>query len=430
MTAATRKRAFAFEGVTLEQLRLFVAVVDEGSFSAAARRLGRAQSAVSQAMAVFESYVGFALWDRGERAVAVTERGRPLIVAARRVLAEVDRMREVSEVIRTGRSERLTLAVDAVFPAHGVVGLATALKAAFPGVELRLDTDTLGAVSARVARREYDVGIAGPVGAIDVLERVAVGSVLLVTVAAADHPLAAVRGRISSEMASAETQIVLSEHGVGLSPDQAVLAHQTWRVADLSTKRELILGGLGLGKSTRAAGPRRPAARCPRAPKTRGMDGRRTSPAARARLRAGDEQTPHRSLARRERAFAMRIVGRRARRRPRTCHRRGLPRGLRCELRRKMTATRRRYHVALNPSRPSPRPMAPSRECGFRQSMLALCSFPSSPVSPAKRGTNDMTTTMKLRRAGDRGHAQHGWLDSHHTFSFADYYDPGHIDLA
>jgi len=34
---------------------------------------------------------------------------------------------------------------------------------------------------------------------------------------------------------------------------------------------------------------------------------------------------------------------------------------------------------------------------------------------------------MKLRRAEDRGHAQHGWLDSHHSFSFADYYDPAQM---
>lgn len=41
--------------------------------------------------------------------------------------------------------------------------------------------------------------------------------------------------------------------------------------------------------------------------------------------------------------------------------------------------------------------------------------------------TDTATPTLSIRRSADRGHANHGWLETHHTFSFGDYYDPGHM---
>ena len=207
-----------FDAVTLDHLRGFVAVADGGSFSAAARAIGHVQSAVSQSMAAFEGAVGFKVWDRTERAATLTERGRRLLGDARRVLAEVDRMRDAAKALQSGKTERLAICVDALFPPRALVSLAHAMKDAFPAIELRVETDTLAAVGDRVAERSSDVGIAGPLFVSDKLDRVAVGSVFLVPAGRANasprglartrsrSPTSAARRRSSSASATAEAR--------------------------------------------------------------------------------------------------------------------------------------------------------------------------------------------------------------------------------
>ena len=78
------------DGVTLDQLRTFIAAVDQGSFSAAGRKLRRAQSVVSQALANLEAQLGVRLFDRSERYPKLTDEGRSLLVDARSVADAID----------------------------------------------------------------------------------------------------------------------------------------------------------------------------------------------------------------------------------------------------------------------------------------------------------------------------------------------------
>jgi DNA-binding transcriptional LysR family regulator len=233
--------------ITLDQLRMFIGVAEEGSFSAAARTLHRVQSAVSHAMGALEGQLGVALWDRSTRVPTLTPPGKALLAQARRVVAEADALRRVAEGLLGGLEPSVSLCVDAIFPITALVDLCREFAAAFPAVPLEVQTETLGTVAARVLDGTCQLGVVGPAAQAPGLERHHLTTVRMVPVAAPGHPLARLRGRIPQARLAEHVQVVLGERGVKGGPDQAVLSPRTWRVVDLGTKHALLCGGLGWG---------------------------------------------------------------------------------------------------------------------------------------------------------------------------------------
>lgn len=234
--------------LTVDQLRMFVAIVEEGSFSAAGRRLGRVQSAVSQAIASAEKQLGIVLFDRSHRKASLTPEGAALLIEAKRVLAELDGLYAHARHIRAGLEPEVSLVSDVIFPMNALVSLCRQLRERYPVVPLRVGAETLGAVARRVESGEYDLGLVGPgAGESPRLERVHVGTVRMVPVVAASHALAQCPPPIGSAQLRREVQIVLASRLAEDTPDFAVLGDRTWRVMDLSTKHELLRAGLGWG---------------------------------------------------------------------------------------------------------------------------------------------------------------------------------------
>jgi DNA-binding transcriptional LysR family regulator len=238
------------EGVTIEQLRTFRAVVEEGSFSAAARKLGRVQAAVSQAMDRLEAQLGLRLFDRTGRVPRLTRHGEAVAAAAARVLVDLQALDTLVASLEQGAERELRIVVDVLLPSEALVAFAREFRALHPEVELVLFSDVLSAVSAHVRERRSSWGVAVEDADLRELDRRAIADVRLVPVASPEHPLAQLRGPLEAASLADAVQIVLGEHRAGserADDDHGVFSARRWRVVDLATKHALIAGGLGWG---------------------------------------------------------------------------------------------------------------------------------------------------------------------------------------
>src|SRR3954451_15621764 len=113
---SARRNPVMLDGVTLDQLRTFIAAAEQGSFSAAGRKLRRAQSVVSQTLANLEGQLGVTLFDRSARCPALTEDGRALLQNARAVADQMDGFKARAKTLREGLEPELSLSIDVMYP--------------------------------------------------------------------------------------------------------------------------------------------------------------------------------------------------------------------------------------------------------------------------------------------------------------------------
>lgn len=235
--------------LSLDQMRVFLAVAETGSFSAAARRVRRAQSAVSYAVATLERQLGLALFDRSSRKPVLTAVGQRLQGEIAAIVARSDQLQAEARALAGGLEPELGLVVDTLASRRRLAGWLGAFHDAFPRTAIRLDVETLGGVVAKVLDGQCVLGIATPsVSRHPDLVEYALPSLHMISVAAPFHPLAARRGLIGPETLRGHVQIVLSDRTtLTAGREWGVLSPSTWRVADLATKHALLLAGVGWG---------------------------------------------------------------------------------------------------------------------------------------------------------------------------------------
>lgn len=144
---------------TLEQLRQFVLTADSGSFSEAARRLGRAQSAVSTAIGVLEADLNIELFDRSRRNAQLTDAGELLLLEARELLRQAQSLDQRALSLSAGSEAKLALALDEALPYAAVNTLIREIAQRFPDLELTLLNGTATEVAEYVDQQRAQMAI-------------------------------------------------------------------------------------------------------------------------------------------------------------------------------------------------------------------------------------------------------------------------------
>ncbi len=228
---------------TLDQLKVFTLVASTGSFSAAARSLGKSQSAVSTAIANLEIDLGVALFDRSGKLAVLTAAGRRLLREAELVLERCldleAHANDLSEMVEPG----ITVAIEV--PYNTLMQPLIDFARQYPYVDLDIRHPFQGNVTELLVSGEADLGIAFaqpeyPRG----LSFTQMGKLILAHVVHRDHPLARL-GSVTFAELCAHRRLVFSAHNDKLPTTEYLGSTRCWQAESYLALLEMVRAGLG-----------------------------------------------------------------------------------------------------------------------------------------------------------------------------------------
>lgn len=199
--------------MTLEQLRIFVAIAEREHVTAAARAMNLTQSAVSNALAALEERHDVRLFDRVGRGIVLNENGRQFLAEARAVLARAGLAEAVLADLAGLRRGRLGVFASQTIAGYWLPQRLVEFQARHPAVELEMRVGNTREVAAAVLEGAAELGFVE--GGIDhpLLEQRAVGEDRLVVLVPWAHPWA---GATALSCADLQGQAwVMREQGSG-----------------------------------------------------------------------------------------------------------------------------------------------------------------------------------------------------------------------
>lgn len=232
--------------LSLDQLRTLVAIADEGSFSAAGRKLGRVQSAISQTIATLEDMQGVQIFDRSSYRPQLTGIGQSLVDQACLVLASAARFEALATNDNAGIEPELTLAIDPLVPSGLLVEQLRKLNDVYPDLPVNFSTEGLGSSLRKLRSGQAALAICVllPTVPDDVIAH-PIMRTKMIPVAAPDHSLAQLGRAARAADLENHIQLVLSDPVDTATPNYGLASARRWRFVDLARRLDFLRAGFG-----------------------------------------------------------------------------------------------------------------------------------------------------------------------------------------
>lgn len=228
---------------TVDQLEAFVTAVKLGSFSAAARHLGKAQSRVSTAIANLEADLDIILFDRSARLPVLTLAGEDMYAEAEAVLQQCQRLHSRALTVSGGEEISLTIAMDEASPIMAFQHLFTDIAKQFPLLKINLISGSQADIAEWVDERKADLGILFHLQTqLDSLEFMSIGKFSQTLIVSPEHPLANIP-EPKIEQLNQFRQLVIRDR-MGKTQAKAISPNH-WHIDSYYYITELVIRGIG-----------------------------------------------------------------------------------------------------------------------------------------------------------------------------------------
>lgn len=229
---------------SLEQWAVLQAIIDHGSFAAAAEALHRSQSAISYTVARLQEQLGVPLLQIDGRRAQLTEIGRVLLKRAGNLLHDAQQLEQLAHSMASGWEPEIQLVVDLAFPTQVLLQALQRFAPLCRDTRVQLKEVVLSGADEALLAGAADLVIGGrvPAGYLgDPLLQVE-----FVAVAHPQHVLHQLQRELTSDDLARELQVVIRDSGTRAPIDSGWLgAAQRWTVSSLATSLSVVSAGLG-----------------------------------------------------------------------------------------------------------------------------------------------------------------------------------------